>query len=131
MSVKINKNGNEYPVGVIPENYIRKVDELYTPRKIAEASANQSYSAQLTSLQSAFNSLTDSQKLRSFIKFHDGYIARYSNVGYDLHTNFEVSSTTFNATQINIPYSNIRTYNGSTFYDLSGTTDASPMELWV
>ena len=28
MSIKINKNGNEYPIGVIPQNYIQKVDEL-------------------------------------------------------------------------------------------------------
>ena len=28
MSIKVNKNGKEYPVGVIPSNYIRKVDEL-------------------------------------------------------------------------------------------------------
>lgn len=29
MSIKINKNGKEYPIGVIPQNYIDKTDEMY------------------------------------------------------------------------------------------------------
>ena len=144
MSMKVNKNGKEYPIGVIPKNYPASnikmangesvedvVDELYQPTKIAEASANQTYSAQLTDLQTAFNALSPSQKLRSFIKYHNGYIARYTHTEYDLHNNFEVSSNLFVAVQISITNSVFRTYDGNTIRNLSSELDASPIELWV
>ena len=116
--------------------FIRTSDEadnpyVGTPQKIAEVSANQTYAAQLTALQTAFSALSASQKLRSFLVFHGGYIARYSNSMYDLHTCFEVPSTGFVATQISITNAKFRTYNGSTTFDGSSSTDASPMELWI
>ena len=107
------------------------LDVEISPQKIAEVSANQTYAAQLTALQTAFSALSASQKLKSYLVFHGGYIARYSNSMYDLHTCFEVASTGFVATQISITNAKFRTYNGSTTFDGSSSTDASPMELWV
>lgn len=37
MSAKINKNGKEYPIGVIPQNVIDEVEELYNPIKGSNA----------------------------------------------------------------------------------------------
>lgn len=119
---------NDTPLSQMPASYPAS---RVTTAKIAEAPANQTYAAQLTALQTAFSSLTAEQKLRSYIVFHGGYIARYSNSMYDLHTCVEVPSTGFVASQFSITNAKYRTYNGSTVYDGSSSTDSSPMELWV
>ena len=58
-------------------------DEAYT--EIASASANQTYPTQLAALQTAFNGMSDTEKMKSVIEIN-GAIARYSSNGvYSRH----------------------------------------------
>lgn len=111
---------------------ISKLNADITPRKIATAPANQTFGAQLTYLQTAFNALSDAEKKRSFIRFFNGYYANYSCDFYDLHTGFQISSAEFQAWQISIPNAVARTYtNTAGIVNLTNEVVNSSLELWV
>jgi hypothetical protein len=67
--MKMNKNGKEYPIGVIPQNYIRKVDEL-------EDAVDNLKKYQYT--RKASNSFTSTDPI-NFTAPTDGYLCIYSS----------------------------------------------------
>ena len=86
MSIKINKNGNEYPLGVIPQHY--PADRVYldgdTSKTVQDAILPKSYDfGTQSSLDSAIralhNSLSDGQTVSATLKHEttESYVCGY------------------------------------------------------
>lgn len=104
-----------------------------TPKKIATANANQTWGAQLTYLQTAFNALTQVEKIRSFIVYNGGMIARYSNITYDVHIGFNISTNNLESVQMSITNVSCRLFDhaSGTVYNAKDIVNTGTLELWV
>lgn len=135
MSIKINKNNKEYPLGVIPQSLYDDVEDLKNKvgllnmRKVADSISTGTYRSKLQSLATAYNALSGIQRLKCILTLDDSDIFFPVNAHGDFFTVY-VSST--NA--LNIVYSisgdGYLSDNGN-ISDLSITENGNVFSLWV
>ena len=128
----------------IPENQdgtlIGSVKQINTalvkPTKVAEATANQTYAAQLTSLKSTFDNLNNVQKANAYLVLGNGNVykcmstngvfeALSSNTPQTSLSSMRVNDSKFYQSLINVTDSSV------TFVDSSSTNNTTVMELWT
>ena len=130
MSIKINKNGKEYPIGVIPSNYIKKVDELENGVVIRTASKNRTFATQLAELYTAYSTLSESQKIKSAIKYGN-LIFHCDDISDGKYINSALSSSSFIIQSFSLSANYYRVCNGGAVTDDSSTTNTYTLSLII
>ena len=109
---------------------------LVKPTKVAEATANQTYAAQLTSLKSTFDNLNNVQKANAYLVLGNGNVykcmstngvfeALSSNTPQTSISSMRVNDSKFYQSLINVTDSSV------TFVDSSSTNNTTVIELWT
>ena len=99
------------------------------PTLKATASANKTYSSQLTDLTSAYNALSDVQKARSYIVSGNYIYLPFSTNGSYIH--HDGGATGVVGYTLNAVYHSAYKITGTTTESLANTTNSNSMQLYA
>ena len=99
------------------------------PMLIITANANQTYSAQLRQIESAYNALSDKQKAQSYIKIGNWIYKSTNLLGY--YYAFDGGTTGIIAYSLSMVSHSAYKLTGSGNTNLSSDTNTNSMELYA
>lgn len=114
-------------VGVIPNGY---PSNRISPSHVATASANKTFATQLAELYTAYSNLSESQKIKSAIKYGN-LIFHCDDISDGKYINSALSSSSFIIQSFSLSANYYRVCNGGTVTNESSSTNTNTLSLII